>query len=306
MIAAYIFKNNLMVAVIIILAGLVWGSFLNVVICRAKKGGSILWGRSKCPYCSKKISWYDNIPLVSFMLLRGRCRHCAKKISWQYPLVEAGTASLVVLAVWVNNLLVDYLVLYDIAGDWLMIAEYLWNIAYIFLVVGVLVVVFVYDWKYYLILDKFLLAGALVAFAGAILADWQTGILENYALELGLISGVREVAMPLLAGAVIRGLIGALIAGGFFFWIVWISRGKWMGWGDVKYALFMGFLLGFPVVLPGLFIAYLLGSIVGVTLVFANRKKMSSEIPFGPFLCVGTYIGLLFGDRIVYWYLTML
>lgn len=265
-----------------------------------------MWGRSKCPACGKKISWYDNIPLISFLALKGRCRHCNKKISWQYPLVEAGTAALIFLAVWINNMIVDVPTLYVFAADWLAVAEYLWSISYIFLVVGVLVVVFVYDWKYYLILDKFLLAGAVIAFSGAVVADWQGGILENYAMELGIISGVREVSMPLLSSAVVRGLIGALTAGGFFFWIVWISRGKWMGWGDVKYALFMGFLLGFPVILPGLFIAYLLGSIVGVALVFANRKKMSSEIPFGPFLCIGTYVCLLFGDRIVYWYLTML
>ncbi|MBI3671354.1 prepilin peptidase, partial [Candidatus Azambacteria bacterium] len=98
-------------------------------------------------------------------------------------------------------------------------------------------------------------------------------------------------------------LLSACIASGFFLLLYLVSQGKWIGMGDVKYGVFMGFFLGWPNVLVGLFLAYVIGAAVGVILLFFKKKGLKSEIPFGPFLIVGTLLAYFFGDYIVKWYI---
>jgi len=106
---------------------------------------------------------------------------------------------------------------------------------------------------------------------------------------------VDVVANPLLA---------AVLAGSFFLAVFLVSRGRWMGFGDVKFSVAMGLILGFPQILTGLFFAFFIGAIIGTGLIFFNLKKISSEIPFGPFLATGTAIALFFGPAFVNWYLS--
>ena len=288
----------MLLVIFLFLLGLILGSAINVMIYRNKTAGKqnpkLSGNRSKCPHCGRLIAWYDNIPLLSFILLKRRCRHCNKKISWQYPLVELATALLVVaiLAFNFSELSIKEIDLVTMAG--IDFSFWILQLIFIFLIIGSLVAIFVYDLKHYLIPDRFVLLGVIVASLYNLLLDGKTIMVQGFSVPV------------LLNSMTVRGLIGALIASGFFFCLVYFSKEKWMGWGDVKFAVFMGLVLKFPIILIGLFIAYLSGAVVGVGLLAFKKKKMKSEIPFGPFLCLGTYVGLLFGRQIISWYLKIM
>lgn len=245
----------------IFIIGLGIGSFLNSVIYRLDKKGTVLKGRSKCPKCRKKILWYDNIPLLSFFLLNGKCRNCRKKISWQYPLVEFSTAVIFLINSFV---LIDKaeLISFELLPIINLLASYV--------IVSLLIVIFVYDLKNYLILDKIVLPLAIFA------------LVVNF-LNFSFIN------------LVLAGIIGL----SFFLIQFIISKGKWIGDGDIRLGLAMGLILGFPKVLVALFLAYFIGSIVAIILVTGTKRNFKSKVPFGPFLAIGTYLTMLFGDIII-------
>ena len=303
------------VAFLIVFA-LVFASFLNVVITRTDAAGTFDWrrfsGRSRCPKCKKQIAWFDNIPVLSFFILGGKCRKCGKKISWQYPLVEV-LFTLAMLGLVLEKGLFNELNLFvDFSADFASALAAVWPafilLIFYFLILGALFAIFVYDLKTSLIPDEFVLAGALAAFLLNLFNDWTQ--FDGFGLKAAETSEKLVFFNFFNAGFLetqtFSGLLGAALASGFFFLLVWGSGEKWMGWGDVKFAIFMGLILGFPVVLVGLFIAFFLGSIVGIALILKNRKNLKSAIPFGPFLCLGTYLALLFGQEIVSWYLALI
>ncbi|MFA6215776.1 MAG: prepilin peptidase [Patescibacteria group bacterium] len=246
-----------MIGLIIFLFGLAIGSFLNVVILRLKNRRSFLRGRSFCPKCKKKIVWYDNIPLLSFLLLAGRCRNCRKKISWQYPLVELITALIFIWEYFLFGLTLKF---------------------FMTLIVSIfLLIIFVYDLKYYLILDRVTIPAMVIAF------------LANLFLGLGFLNLIS----------------GAIIGAGFFAFQFFISRGKWVGDGDIRLGALMGLILGWKLLLVALFLAYLIGAIFGLILIAKNKKKMSSAIPFGPFLTFATFVTIFYGRNLLNWYLNL-
>lgn len=245
--------------VLVVILGLVIGSFLNVVIYRLHVGIGFMRGRSYCPYCKHDLGALDLIPLFSFLTLRGKCRYCGKSISWQYPMVELGTAVVFGLLYWQFGLQADFIV-------YLIYAIFL-------------IIIFVYDLRYYLILDK-------VSVPAIILA-----VLLSY-FVLGI--GVMDLA------------IGSLIGGGFFFLQFIISKGKWIGGGDIRLGIIMGLMLGYPLVLVALFIAYLLGSLVGIFLILFGKKKWKSHVPFGTFLSAATFLTIFIGDSVVFYYTNLL
>lgn len=252
-----------MLYAVLFIIGLTVGSFLNVVICRLQTKEKILYSRSHCPICKKVLAWYDLIPLVSFILTLGRCRYCGKKISWQYPLVEAFTGVLFVSA------------------GWLVFEYFIFLLFYCFFV-SALIVIFVYDLKHFIIPDKVIYPAILMAF------------------------GYQVIKLVWFSGSIARfsnSLVAALLAAGFFMVLVVVSRGKWMGLGDVKMALFMGLVLGWPNILAALLIAFVAGAVVGIVLIFAQKKTLKSELPFGPFLSAATLISIFWADKLINWYL---
>lgn len=230
---------------------------MNCVIYRLETGGSFLRGRSFCPHCKHLLGWQDLIPVLSFLLLWCRCRYCHKKISFQYPLVELATGILFVLMFWHLGFGFDLI--------------------FGFLILGFLVVIFVYDLKHFIIPDKVIYPAIAIA-AIATLRGVPFGS-SNFS------------AWP-----------SALGAAAFFGAIVLISRGKWMGVGDIKLGFLMGLILGWPNILVALFLAFLIGAIIGVGLIISDKKTLKSEVPFGPFLVTGTIISLFWGQKIVNWY----
>ncbi|MFA6383112.1 MAG: prepilin peptidase [Parcubacteria group bacterium] len=261
-----------MTILIFFILGLIIGSFLNVVVYRLKVAESIAHGRSHCPECRKPIKWYDNIPLLSFILLRFRCRYCRKKISWKYPLVEFFTGLLFAA--------VGYK--YFIASDsatWITTLYYLGAISF-------LAVIFVYDFLYMEISDLVLWPAVAWAVAFGLYIDWTKIGSNNVILNSQIYSGV----------------LAAFAAFAIFFLLVAVSKEKWMGMGDAYLVILLGLILGWPNIILALFLAFMIGAIVGLVLIAGKKKKMESRIPFAPFLILGALITLFFYAPIVNWY----
>ena len=249
---------------IIFIFGLAIGSFLNCVICRLEKRESFLRDRSRCPHCQKELSWKDLVPLLSFLILRRRCRYCRQKISLQYPLVELATGILFVFIAIFNFQLSTYNLL---------------NACFLFLVSCFLIIIFVYDLKHYIIPDKVIYPAIFAA------------LVFNFLPRQIFSGGFNQFS-----------ILSAFGAAGFFFLIVLVSRGRWMGVGDIKLAFLMGLILGFPDILIALFLAFFFGAIIGIGLIISGKKTLRSEVPFGPFLVTGAFLALFFGENIIRWY----
>ncbi|MBI2436673.1 MAG: prepilin peptidase [Candidatus Magasanikbacteria bacterium] len=223
--------------ILIFIAGLCLGSFLNALEWRIYNKISLFDARSKCSQCGTQLKWYDNIPLLSFVQLRGKCRACKKHISWQYPLVELS------------------------------------------IVVWILSFIFIYDFKYQEVLDA-------MAFIPAILI---------FVIKFAVF-GVSWQDMA----------IGAVIGSGFFLLQYLVSKGKWVGGGDIRIGLLMGVILGWDLLLLALWIAYIVGAIVSVILLVVKKKNMKSQIAFGTFLSVATLVVMVWGEGILSFYLSFL
>jgi prepilin signal peptidase PulO-like enzyme (type II secretory pathway) len=250
-----------MTAVLIFIFGLICGSFLNAVIFRLKAGEQFIKGRSKCPACAQPLGFWDLIPVFSFVFLKAKCRYCHQAISWQYPAVELFTG-LVFLAGYFKYL----------AGHNF---SHLAQLSVFLIFVCFLIIILVYDLRYYLILDKV----SLPAFVAALLLNF------------------------LLDKSILNMLLAAGVVAGFFLLQFIISKGKWIGGGDIRLGLVIGAMLGWPEVLVALFLAYILGSLVGLLLIALKKKKWQSEMPFGTFLAFTSLVSLLWSEQIIRWYL---
>ncbi|MFA6098834.1 MAG: prepilin peptidase [Patescibacteria group bacterium] len=248
-----------MIEFFVIILGLVIGSFLNAVIYRLHVGVSFMKGHSYCPFCKHNLDFRDLFPVFSFIFLKGKCRYCRKKISWQYPLVELATA-------------MAFLLLYFKFGLSATFAVYLIYTVF-------LIIIFVFDWRYYLVLDKVSIPAVVIAF-----------LLSFFVLKISLLSL----------------LLGLLIGGGFFLLQYLVSRGKWIGGGDIRLGLMMGAMLGYQALLVALFIAYFTGSLGGLGLIFSGRKKWKSQVPFGTFLSLATFAAFLIGSAVILFYKNLL
>ncbi|MFA5000796.1 MAG: prepilin peptidase [Candidatus Paceibacterota bacterium] len=254
--------------------GLIIGSFLNVVILRYNTGRT-LSGRSGCFSCGRKLRWYELVPVLGFVGLRGRCRNCHSQISWQYPLVELLTGFLFALIYW------------RLGGGWLGVIFY-WLIA------SLLIIITVYDLKHKIIPDCFVLALILLGLLKPLFFNQLLTSAGSFNFALvkafgwGLVGGLA-VALPL-----------------FILWV--ISKGRWLGFGDVKLALGLGLLLGWPAGLSALILAFWLGAIIGLLLIGWGKTQlwrkgksytMKSEIPFAPFLVLGFWLVFLFSINVL-------
>jgi prepilin signal peptidase PulO-like enzyme (type II secretory pathway) len=253
--------------VIAFIFGLLFGSFLNVVIYRYDDWLSIVKDRSACPRCKQRLGWYDLIPLLSFITLLGKCRYCREPISWQYPAVELSTALLI--ASFYNRIFGS--------GD---LALPLGIIAFLgaIISVGAIMVIFFHDLYEQMVPDLMaylLLIGALMFSITYYRSLPVTG--------LGLIVGGVPIAL-----------------------IVYLSQGKWMGEGDVKIAAALGGLVGYPSAIVFLAATFLLGGIFGLLAVSLKKAKLTTAIPFVPFMVVGALIAFFWGEPIMAWYLGLI
>jgi len=247
---------------IVFIFGTIVGSFLNVCIYRIPAGLSIVSPPSSCPNCGHKIRWYENIPILSYLFLRGRCAGCKALISLRYPLVEA-----------LNGLLF-VLILYSFGVIWVT--------PIYFLLASALVVITFIDLDHQIIPDVISLPGIGTGFLCSFLIPWITWL-------------------DSLLGIVLGGGLLLLIAMGYEY----LAKREGMGGGDIKLLAMLGAFMGWKAIFPIVFIASLVGTLIGVPVMLLGKKDTKLALPFGPFLSFAAIIYLLWGDEIVTWYLNL-
>jgi len=236
----------------VFLIGLCIGSFANVLLFRLGKKGGIFFGRSECPHCSAVLKWYDLIPVLSFILLKGRCRNCRKKISKIYLLVEIAMACLALFTVFKIGAL-----------SWLFLFEGL--------IIFSLFVLVLFDIFYRTLPNKIVL---LLLFA--VLA-------KDFIFDR---SNIKNL------------LFTALILGAFFAIMYLASKGRWLGFGDVKLVFIIGLLFGYPFGYLAVTAAVWLAALTGIALMAANKAGLKTSLPFGAFMAGASIAFIIFQNEI--------
>ena len=265
-------SDNLLLLLLVAAAGVVGlliGSFLNVVVWRVPRGESVVHPPSACPRCGHAIRAHDNIPVVSWLVLRGRCRDCAARISARYPLVELGTGVLFALTAW-------------FAGP-------TWILAGLLYLAAISVALSLIDLDTKRLPNAIVLPAYPVALVLLALASWNPGGSSDWS-------------------ALLRAALGGVILYVVYIVIVVVYPAG-MGFGDVKLAgvlgLFLGW-VGWGSLFVGWFAAFLLGGLFAIGLLVAGRANRKTGIPFGPWLLLGAAVGIACGQPIAGWYLGVL
>ncbi|OGY22238.1 MAG: hypothetical protein A2126_04785 [Candidatus Woykebacteria bacterium GWB1_45_5] len=258
--------------ILFFIIGTAVGSFLNVVAYRSVHGGSVFFGSSICPKCKHKLGPSDLVPIVSFLLLNGRCRYCHKKISLQYPLVELATGLLFAF-----TFLHGYYLTNSINSINLI------HLIYLLFIVSTLTVLFT--------------------------TDLRSGLLPN-SIVLPAIAAVAVFKIILLAFSdsdsvygLSADLVASFLVASAFFAIVYLSRERALGGGDIKFVFLIALAVGWPALLVALWLAFLTGGLVAAMLILLGKKRFGQTVPLGPFLAFGGLIALLLGQQIIDLYL---
>lgn len=262
-------------AIVLFIIGAAFGSFLSVVIFRLheeKKG--IFFGKSECPYCHKNLKWYDLIPIFSYIIRLGKCAYCKKTIHISYLLLELLCALLFVIFYYLYPFLTFGIEagLYEFIFSFVLLLQYLYFIILSWILIGILF----YDLKYLEIPEIF---------------------------TLPTISFVFVVGLFLPEPGLQNMVIGGALAGLFFGVQVWISKEKWLGSGDIQIGVLMGILLGWQYLILAILISYVVGSLISLILLAFKKVTPKSQIPFAPFLIIGTFATIFFGEYILDLYL---
>jgi leader peptidase (prepilin peptidase)/N-methyltransferase len=262
------------------LLGLIFGSFLSAFTYRLPRGMSVAKGRSICPNCKKQIAWYDNIPLLSYVILGEKCRNCGKHISLRYPLIEL-TTSLLFLFIYYyfsNCIAVQGTSLHGGSCFYVNILS-VWALPYFLLVGTILLAILIIDLENQIIPDElvFLLFGlTFVIVFSSFTSAFFVSVFTGFAASLFLLG------------------------------LHLITKGKGMGLGDVKLALFGGLFFGFPLTISWMFISFVVGALVGLFLIVIGKAKFGKHIAFGPFLVVSFFLTLIWGNQLISIFLPMI
>ena len=278
-------ENQILNAILLIFSfffGTAVGSFLNVCVYRLPREMSVVKPRSRCPKCEETIQWYDNIPILSYLVLGAKCRHCRTVISWQYPLVEGLTGALFLLVYWRFGI--------SLATP-----------VYLLLTSGLVLVTFV-DLDDWTIPNEVTYPGIPIGLCCSAIAMFYP--------ESGLaIPGMYETVFDALIGVIVGG--GSLYVLDKLTLILFKKRG--MGFGDVKLLAMLGAFFGWKGVIMIILLASIVGSIVGITMITISKKKTTIEeggeettghyLPFGPYLAVAGLLVMFFGGQVYNYYM---
>ncbi len=266
-------------ALLAALAGLLIGSFLNVCIYRLPRDLSVVTPRSFCPGCDHGIAWYDNVPLLSFILLRGRCRHCQARISFRYPLVELLTAICFFIAVWFRPDGID-------------------GLAIKYCIFSAIIIALIFsDIEERILPDEFTLGGTVVGLILAWFVPSHLGLFHFFmrSLENPRLSSLVDAAFAAAFSSLTLWLIGFLYKK--------VRHREGLGFGDVKMVAMIGAFLGLSGVLMTLIVGSLMGAIIGICYIFFARKDASTyELPMGTFLGIASLAVAFWGEAVVRWY----
>ncbi len=257
--------------------GLFFGSFFNVCILRIPKGLSIIYPASHCPKCKNALKWYMNIPVISYILLRGKCYTCKSKISLQYPAIELLTGIISLM-----------LVYHFFTGN---IADSIAKILIFSIFCGSLIILSLIDIRFFIIPDRFSIGGII---AGLFFSSVYPEI-------HGYKNPIDGFAFSLGSAIICFCILDFIRLTGSY-----VYKREAMGFGDIKLAGAFGAFLGWKLGLLSLFFGAMFGSVIGVVLIIASRYKIRSEIPFGPYLAMGAFTSLLYGTRFIEWYTNQL
>jgi leader peptidase (prepilin peptidase)/N-methyltransferase len=251
--------------IFVFIFGTVMGSFLNVLSDRLPNEETI-FGRSHCEDCKHTLRWYDLFPVLSFVFLKGKCRYCKKKLSWYYPFSEIFTGVVFVLVWFFVNM-------YFSTG---LSESLIFTLKCIYLVItSALLVIFYADLKYQIIPDSM----------QAIL------VVSGLAVRL-LVSGFK-------VDVLFYALIEAFIIMAPLLLLYMVTRGRGMGFGDVKLAFGIGLLFGLKIGAMVLYIAFITGAVIGVIMIITKKKKMKSKMAFGPFLVLGMFVAMFYHAQLL-------
>lgn len=254
---------------ILVLFGLVAGSFGSVLIKRLPQGKEWKWTRSACPNCNHSLRWADLVPIISFALLQGRCRYCHTPFGFRYVILEVVCAiSFGIL----GFLLWPQIVMRPTVG----FLTLMWLIIVVFL--GV--VLFVIDLEHMILPDGLIFVGIVVT------------LIYRLGMAFLKLYPVSEYAWM---------VVGASGAALLFYCLILLTKGKGMGLGDVKLVFFLGLVTGWPAIVAALFISFLSGAFVSLGLVLARKKTIKDTIPFGPFLLTGAAASFVVGSKFFAW-----
>ena len=265
--------------------GAIIGSFLNVVIHRIPLEESIVFPNSRCPSCGAVIAFYDNIPVLSYVVLGAKCRSCKEHISFRYPAVELLTAALFVATAWHDGF--SAALPFDLV-----------------FVSALLALVFI-DAEHMILPNAITYPGILFALIARVAIPYLSA--SPHFDDLPSLAHGAFANLPLWAASLAGGLIGALIGGGSLWLMGWTwekLRGiEAMGLGDVKMMFMVGAYLGWRLTILTIFVGVLTGSIIGILLMAKQgQRNMQMLLPFGVFLGLGAVAALLFGAPLVEWY----
>lgn len=255
--------------ILIFILGTIFGSFMNVVAIRHNTGRSFAHGRSACMHCNSKLGFWELIPIVSFLTQKGRCKNCNAKISLQYIASEIITGLLFVgVSVRIYEFFVSYGNIVTKIPEFLVANIIMWGF------VCFLVAIIIYDTRHLFLPDAFLIPAIVISFfLPSIITSLATG---DFVFKFQLLSGLWS-ALPFL--------------------ILYVTgSGKWMGFGDVKLGLMLGFLLGTQNGLVAVLLSFWVGAVIGLVYMYVNRKhKTSHVLPFAPAIIIATMLVFIFG-----------
>ncbi len=278
-----------MALLFLFILGVCVGSFLNVLVDRIPHGEQVFRGRSYCDNCKKNLRWFDMIPVLSFLILKGKCRHCHSLISFYYPLVEILTG-LIFIIIYLYVLKLNNLPFAIFHFPFNLTIQQFSNVTidlfYYLFIASSLTVIFFTDLKYGIIPDKIVYPAVVVS----VIYHFPFTIF-HLPFDFNNLT-IQQFSNYLLSA------FGAFI---FLLILFLITKGKGMGFGDVKLAFLMGLFLGFPLIVGAFYLAFLTGASVGIILVIWGKKKLpGGKIPFGPFLVLGTFLSLFFGEQLTH------
>lgn len=250
-------------------AGLMVGGLVNALVMRTKESLIFTTSRS-CAVCATPVCVEEMLPLVGYFMVKGRCKRCQAVTPWQYPATELvfGILFFVFAARALGLWGLELPTFVSVNQVWLLFVRDA-------LIASLLVLIFIFDYRAYIIPDRLTIPAMIIA------------------LVANLLLGVDVVTL----------LLGGFLLGGFFAVQFLISKGRWVGGGDIRVGMLMGFLLGPWLGLEALLISYVAGSLVGVGLLISRKRDMSSHVPFGTFMVIGTVVTMLWGQQLLDWYL---
>ncbi|MBW6441793.1 prepilin peptidase [Patescibacteria group bacterium] len=283
--------------IMLFIFGAFTGSFLNLISDRLPNGRKIVFGRSICDFCKKNLKVKNLVPMFSFLFQKGKCSFCGEKLSFYYPFSEFFTGAVFMLAGYLSGFVnsVDY--------------QSAFILLYYIIVFSFFVAMFLTDIKYYLILDSLIIPAVVFVFLSSVVFR---GIdLINLHRQLSNDSlGVYLLRTDYFTNHVMYSLkdfgfvlLGASIISLFFLFLIFITRGRGMGFGDVKLGFLIGLVNGFPLSIIAIFLGFILGAVYSVSLIFMKKKSMKDTIAFGPFLIMGSLLTFLFGSSLWHWYI---